>query len=130
MTHPLFSKMPTETILLKVIECFDLVSFQDTRYFSCQDIEDNGTCERLFKLKPELKEFYHTCKGRLYLNDLVPKSAITLLRQLLRTIEINVVAHEKYSEGTKTRYYQLVPKGTYNPPILLREKINITINFD
>jgi hypothetical protein len=74
---------------------------------------------------PELKEHYINCKAKKYLENLDPKRAVTVLRQLLKSINYNLVSKEKYANGRKFLEYRVEPlqKGS-------KVKKKILVTFD
>ena len=107
--NQLFKAVPPLEICEQVLEAFGLSSFDDVHLFSRDDIVANDCIDKLNELKPVLMRFYFPCKARTYLNDLNPKNALTVLRQIIRFHNYGVVSREKYIRGKKTIVYQLIP---------------------
>ena len=87
------------------------------------------------KIKPLLVDYYLPCKSRTYLNDLTPKNVITVLRQIVRLYDYNVISKEKYIKGDKFIIYQLVPNvdKKYRPITIENIQNNkkaCTVSFD
>lgn len=107
--NQLFKAVPPLEICELVLEAFGLSSFDDVHLFSRDDMIANDCLAKLNELKPVLMRFYFPCKARTYLNDLNPKNALTVLRQIIRFHNYGVVSREKYILGKKTIVYQLIP---------------------
>ena len=68
----------------------------------------------MYEYIPKLKEYYLPCKSRLYLTDLDEKKCITILRQLLKQYNYNILAKEKTIKSVKYNFYQIIQFG-YRP---------------
>jgi len=125
----LFKTLPDAEITQKVLDVFGLKGLDDTTNFTRRDLKILNTIEKLNDLKPELERFYYPCKARLYLNALTPKTAITVLRQILRANYRTLASRERYSEGHKSTWYQLIPNGTFTP-ICITHSQGLMVYFD
>lgn len=109
MAHSqLFRKVPSEELVVRVLNAFGLASVHDTTWFTKKDLEMYGTVDKLYTLKDELKECYLACKSRLYLNDISVKNSITILRQILKVHGYKLTVKNKYIFGKKSSLYQIV----------------------
>ena len=75
------------------------------------------------------------CKARTYLNDLNEKNIVTILRQILKHFNYNIISKEKYLRGEKFILYNIiantdVQEDEHNVKHLQIKKKSITINFD
>ena len=57
----------------------------------------------------ELVRYYIPCKAKKYLTDLNEKKCITVLRQFLKMQNYTLMSKEKYVEGKKILFYQVIP---------------------
>ena len=109
-TNQLFRKIPPKNVVVRILNVFGLKDVEDQRYFSRKDLEALKCVEEMNNtIKPLLGEYQLPCKSRTYLNDLTPKNVITVLRQIVRLYDYNVVSKEKYIKGDKFIIYQLTP---------------------
>ena len=134
--NQLFRKIPPKNVVINILNVFGLKDFDDQRYFSRKDLETLKCVESMNeKIKPLLSEYYLPCKSRTYLNDLTPKNVITILRQIVRLYDYNVISKEKYIKGDKFIIYQLVAnvEKKYRPITIESIQSNkkvCTVNFD
>jgi hypothetical protein len=75
------------------------------------------------------------CKARTYLNDLNEKNIVTILRQILKHFNYNIISKEKYLRGEKFILYNIiantdVQEDEHNVKHLQIKKKSIIINFD
>ena len=110
----IFRKVPTEEIMDKLLNAFGLKDIDDQKTFSRNDLRTIKTVEKLNMLKPELELFYIPCKARTYLSYIDEKTAITILRQFVKTRNRMIESREKYMKGNKFLIYYIV--NTYNRP--------------
>ena len=134
--NQLFRKIPPKNVVINVLNVFGLKDFDDQRYFSRKDLETLRCVDTMNnKIKPLLVDYYLPCKSRTYLNDLTPKNVITVLRQIVRLYDYNVISKEKYIKGDKFIIYQLVPNvdKKYRPITIENIQNNkkaCTVSFD
>lgn len=121
----LFRKKPTPEFVAKVAALYNIKEFKESQKFTLSNLETLETVEKLNGIMPELKEYYINCKAKKYLENLDPKRAVTILRQLLKSIEYNLVSKEKYANGRKFLEYRVEPlqKGS-------KIKKKILVTFD
>jgi hypothetical protein len=134
--NQLFKTLPTKEIVNKVLLCFNIENLENSKITFCRkDIINFDCITKLNKIKTELKKFYLPCKARTYLNDLNDKNVVTILRQVLKHHNYNVLSKEKYLRGEKFILYTIVTNNTViehekNVKHLHIEKKSIIINFD
>ena len=134
--NQLFKKIPTKEILNKVLLCFDIQNLQNSKVSFCRkDIVRLGSVSKLNNITDLLKEYYLPCKARTYLNDLNEKNIVTILRQILKHFNYNIISKEKYLRGEKFILYNIiantdVQEDEHNVKHLQIEKKTIIINFD
>ena len=121
----LFRKKPTFEFVAKVAALYNIKEFKESQKFTLSNLENMKTVEKLNEIMPELKEHYINCKAKKYLENLDPKRAVTVLRQLLKSIEYNLVSKEKYANGCKFLEYRVeqLQKGS-------KVKKKILVTFD
>jgi hypothetical protein len=110
----IFRKHPTDEIIEKLLGVFGLKDLDDQKTFSRNDLRVIKTVERLNFIKPELEAFYIPCKARTYLSYIDEKTAITILRQFVKTRNRMIESREKYMKGSKFLIYYIVQ--SYNRP--------------
>ena len=134
--NQLFKKIPTKEILNKVLLCFDIDDLQNGKVSFCRkDIVRLGSVSKLNNITDLLKEYYLPCKARTYLNDLNEKNIVTILRQILKHFNYNIISKEKYLRGEKFILYNIiantdVQEDEQNVKHLQIKKKSIIINFD
>ena len=121
----LFRKKPTFEFVEKIAALYNIKEFKESQKFTLSNLETLNTVEKLNNIMPELKEYYINCKAKKYLENLDPKRAVTILRQLLKSIDYNLVSKEKYANGCKFLEYRVEPlkKGS-------KVKKKILVTFD
>lgn len=132
MKNQLFKKNPPKELILNILKLYGLNSLDDKRCFNRKDLEKLNTVNNLLEYKEELYKYYLPCKGRLYLNDLNEKNIITLLRQLLKTINYTLNSREKYFKGSKFIIYNVISinEKEYKPIKISSNTEKTLINFD
>ena len=71
--YQLFCKKPDNTILEKVLECFEIKDLQDNKSFTRKNLKDMNTVTQLEKIIDDLNEYYIPCKSKKYLTKLDEK---------------------------------------------------------
>ena len=108
MKNQLFKSNPPKELILNILKLYGLSSLTDDRCFTRKDLQKLNTVNKLLDYKEELYKYYLPCKGRLYLNDLNEKNIITILRQLLKTLNYTLNSREKYNKGSKFIIYNII----------------------
>lgn len=108
--NQLFNEKPPLDLLLKIIKTFGLKDMKDNTEFTILDLARNNTVTQLKTFDKELREIYLPCKQKLYLDNITNKSAINILRQLLKVYDHDLVSHEKFIKGTKYLVYKITTK--------------------
>lgn len=133
MKNQLFKTIPSKEFIIKIIKLYGLNDINDDRAFTRNDLTKLDTVNKLVEYKTELYKYYLPCKGRLYLNELNEKNIITILRQLLKTLNYTLNSREKYIKGNKFIIYNIISleEKKYKP--IKHSSINnekTLINFD
>ena len=108
MKDQLFKNKPDFNLVTNIIKLFGLLDINDINLFTKQNLIDLDTISKMHEYIPKLKEFYLPCKSRLYLTDLDEKKCITILRQLLKQYNYNILAKEKTIKSVKYNFYQII----------------------
>ena len=108
MKDQLFKNKPDLKLVLDIIKLFGLKDFNDTNLFTKQNLVDLKTVEKLQECIPKLKEYYLPCKSKRFLYNLNDKKCITILRQLLKQYNYNILSKEKYIKSVKYNFYQII----------------------
>lgn len=107
--NQLFKIEPSQDLINKLLNCFNLSNLQDKTLFSSLEMDLISTKSKFNLLLEELKELYIPCKYKIYFKDLDNyKMIITISRQILKTIQYNLNSKEKYKKGKKYLYYYLI----------------------
>ena len=133
MKNQLFKKNPSKEFIVSILKLYGLNDVDDDRSFTRQDLQKLKTVENLLEYKTELYKYYLPCKGRLYLNDLNEKNIITILRQLLKTLNYTLNSREKYVKGNKFIIYNIISIKDKEYKPIKSSSINnekTLINFD
>ena len=108
MKDQLFKNKPDFNLVTNIIKIFGLLDINDINLFTKQNLIDLDTINKMYEYIPKLKEYYLPCKSRLYLTDLDEKKCITILRQLLKQYNYNILAKEKTIKSVKYNFYQII----------------------
>ena len=108
MKNQLFKKIPSRDFIIEILKLYGLNDVNDDRSFTRNDLQKLNTVNKLIEYKSELYKYYLPCKGRLYLNELNEKNIITILRQLLKTLNYTLNSREKYIKGSKFIIYNII----------------------
>jgi len=129
--HQLFKKIPPKELVLKVLNSFGFLNFNDKRCICKKYFGRMKVIKNIEKIIPELKKFYLPCKSKTYLTFLDNNSVMTILRQLLRPYKYVVVSREKYMNGEKLINYSLNNmKNVEFKPILSNDNSSIILTFN
>ncbi len=107
--NQLFKVSPNIQITDKILENFGIKGLDDNHSFTRENLIDLNTVDNINKMYDELIKYYIPCKGRKYLVDLNEKKCITILRQFLKIINYTLMSKEKYINGKKILFYQVIP---------------------
>ena len=107
--NQLFKVSPNIQITDKILENFGIKGLDDNHSFTRENLIDLNTVDNINKMYDELIKYYIPCKGRKYLVDLNEKKCITILRQFLKILNYTLMSKEKYINGKKILFYQVIP---------------------
>lgn len=108
--NQLFKVSPNIQITEKILENFGIKSMDDNHSFTRENLSDLNTVDNINNMYDELIRYYIPCKGKKYLTDLNEKKCITILRQFLKILNYTLMSKEKYINGKKTLFYQVIPQ--------------------
>jgi hypothetical protein len=114
MKHQLFRKIPDKDFLRSFILCYGITNLEDTREFTKFDLVVIDTIIKIHNLVPKLIEYYIPCKHKIYLVDIDLNRCITILRQIIRLYEYELVKREHVQNKKKSIYYHIRPKHKKN----------------
>ncbi len=110
----LFREIPPIALIEELLLTCGIHSIHDTSWFQKHQIQ----CEAFEQLLPILEPFYIPCKAREYLyTSLTQARVITILRQILRVHNVNLVSKEKTCGSEKQLWYQLQKIQSSIPPL-------------
>jgi hypothetical protein len=112
--YQLFQEIPELPFVVKIINCFNIKDFNDTREFTKKDLEDFKTLNKVEDLIPELVIYYLPCKYKMFLMDLTLQKCITILRQMLRIYNYNLNKKENVINKKKIIYYSIQKNKSKN----------------
>lgn len=132
MKDQLFKNKPDINLLNDIIKLYGLSDLNDTNLFTKENLKDLNTADKILNYLDKLREFYLPCKSKKYLVDIDEKKCITILRQLLKQHNHNLLAKEKFVKGIKYNFYQIIQYS--NKKIDTEKKLNnerdIVISFE
>ena len=109
MKNQLFKVSPNIEITEKILENFGIKGVDDNHSFTRENLIDLNTVKNINNMYDELMRYYIPCKAKKYLADLNEKKCITILRQFLKIQNHTLMSKEKYIQGKKILYYQVIP---------------------
>ena len=107
--NQLFKVSPNIEITEKILENFGIKGLDDNHSFTRENLSDLSTVENMNDMYDELLRYYIPCKAKKYLTDLNEKKCITILRQFLKMQNHTLMSKEKYVNGKKILFYQVIP---------------------
>ena len=107
--NQLFKVSPNIEITEKILENFGIKGLDDNHSFTRENLSDLSTVESMKEMYDELLRYYIPCKAKKYLIDLNEKKCITILRQFLKMQNHTLMSKEKYVNGKKILFYQVIP---------------------
>jgi len=109
--NQLFRKLPTLDLFERFVKIYGLTDINDCRKFTRDTLITNQTLERFDGFREELEEYYIPCKSEKYLYDMNEKKLVTVLRQIAKVFDYNVISNEKYLNAQKVLQYALEKNG-------------------
>jgi|TARA_B100001094_G_scaffold330813_1_gene397049 hypothetical protein len=130
MKDQLFKNKPDMNLVTDTIKLFGLSDFNDSTLFTKQNMIDLNTVQKINEIIPRLQDFYLPCKSKKYLTRLDEKRCITILRQLLKQYNYNLLTKEKCIKGEKFNYYQIIQYSNKKINTKQQEERKIVLSFD
>ena len=130
MKDQLFKNKPDMNLVTDTIKLFGLSDFNDSTLFTKQNMIDLNTLQKVNEIVPRLQDFYLPCKSKKYLTRLDEKRCITILRQLLKQYNYNLLTKEKCIKGEKFNYYQIIQYSNKKINTKQQEERKIVLSFD
>jgi len=109
--NQLFRKLPTLDLFERFVKIFGLIDINDSRKFTRDTLINQKTIEKFDGFREELEEYYIPCKVDKYLKDMNEKKLITVLRQIGKIYDYNVISNEKFLNSKKVLQYSLEKGG-------------------
>tara|TARA_B100001123_G_C15268567_1_gene1009359 strand:+ start:516 stop:905 length:390 start_codon:yes stop_codon:yes gene_type:complete len=109
MKNQLFRVSPDIQFIEKLLSKFGIKDLSDNHSFTRSNLLDLRTVEQMNNMLNELNKYYLPCKSKKYLVDLNEKKCITVLRQFLKSQNHTLISKEKYINGIKNLFYQVIP---------------------
>ena len=130
MKDQLFKNKPDMNLVNDIIRLFGLEDFNDSKLFTKQNMIDLKTVQKVNEIVPRLQDFYLPCKSKKYLTRLDEKRCLTILRQLLKQYNYNLLTKEKCIKGEKFNYYQIIQYSNKKINTKQIEERKIVLSFD
>ena len=130
MINQLFAIQPDFEFINKIIKIIGLNDLNDRTEIIGTKLNILNVSAQFRNIKPEFEKYYLNCKKDKYLSKWNTKSCITIVRQILRTIDYDLIAKEKMINCCKVMCYKLVTKSE-KKTIKNNKIVNRTVvNFD
>ena len=107
MKFQLFQQVPDEEFMVKLLNCFGIIDFNDKKEFTKSNLEDLNIISKIEDLIPKLVIYYLPCKYEMFLKDFTINKCITILRQLLRLYNYKLKKREHVQNKKKSIYYHI-----------------------
>tara|TARA_B100000749_G_scaffold253899_1_gene221054 strand:- start:98 stop:487 length:390 start_codon:yes stop_codon:yes gene_type:complete len=126
--NQLFRTMPDRSFVISLLNLYGIEDFNDTRYFTRENLETLNTAEELKELEEKLKDYYIPCKARTYLEEITIPRSIVILRQFLKCHGYTLFSKEKFIKSKKHTIYKIVTidKEVSTP----KKKEKVVVSFD
>jgi hypothetical protein len=130
--NQLFKKLPSKEFVHNYLTLFLPKGFENEYFqFTREDIKNKKIIKAMKSeyFNKNFIEYYLPCKYKKYLQNVDEKKCITVLRQLLKVYNYNIVSSEKYSRGNKFLVYNLKNLDK-KPSEKENKKYDLVLNFD
>ena len=126
--NQLFRTMPDRSFVISLLNLYGIEDFNDTRYFTRENLETLNTIEELKGLENKLKDYYIPCKAKTYLEEITIPRSIVILRQFLKCHGYTLFSKEKFIKSKKHTIYKIVTidKEVSTP----QKKEKVVVSFD
>lgn len=113
MHFQLFGTLPPPELVDRVAQAFGVADVRDRSRFTCADVVERGTCDRIEGMHGELVLYYLPCKARVYLTPpLTVQRALTILRHVLRVTGAKLESSNRHIGRRKVIVYTVRAKGS------------------
>ena len=123
MNNQLFRKYPSIDFFKEFVKIYGLKDINDTREISKYTLINFNTLEKFESYIDKLEELYLPCKKKRYIDNVNLKRLMTILRQISRLFNYNLISNERYINGEKVIFYSLEKKGENNDYVNYNLKI-------
>ena len=106
--NQLFRVSPNIEITERLLVNFGIKGLDDNHSFTRENLSDLNTVKNINGMHNELVRYYIPCKAKRYLTDLNEKKCITILRQFLKIQNYTLMSKDKYIDGKKILFYQVI----------------------
>ena len=109
MLNQLFREQPSRDMAYRLIKCFGLSGFEDSTPFTREQLRQQNTVKLIKEeLLSDLQKTYIQCKAKSYLGDFDEKGALTILRQILRVFNYQILSKSKCKKGHRYPEYRIL----------------------
>ena len=107
--NQLFRVLPNDEFIENVLKLFVPKGYDEYYQFSRQSIVEKNIVKKLKipYFNKIFKEIYLPCKYKLYIEKLTTRKCVTILRQLLKIKDYNIIGTEKYINHKKILLYNI-----------------------
>tara|TARA_Y100001970_G_C13758380_1_gene614491 strand:- start:5 stop:400 length:396 start_codon:yes stop_codon:yes gene_type:complete len=106
--NQLFRVSPNTEITEKLLLYFGIKGLDDNHSFTRENLSDLNTVKNINGMYNDLVRYYIPCKAKKYLTNLNEKKCITILRQFLKMQNYTLMSKDKYINGKKILFYQVI----------------------
>tara|TARA_B100000700_G_C14420815_1_gene568053 strand:+ start:64 stop:453 length:390 start_codon:yes stop_codon:yes gene_type:complete len=126
--NQLFRTMPDRSFVISLLNLYGIEDFNDTRYFTRENLETLNTAEELKEIVDKLRNYYIPCKAKTYLEEITIPRSIVILRQFLKCHGYTLFSKEKFIKSKKHTIYKIVTidKEVSTP----QKKEKVVVSFD
>ena len=126
--NQLFRTMPDRSFVISLLNLYGIEDFNDTRYFTRENLETLNTTEELKEIVDKLQNYYIPCKAKTYLEEITIPRSIVILRQFLKCHGYTLFSKEKFIKSKKHTIYKIVTidKEVSTP----QKKEKVVVSFD
>ena len=126
--NQLFRVSPNIEITERLLVNFCIKGLDDNHSFTRENLSDLNTVKNINGMHNELVRYYIPCKAKKYLTDLNEKKCITILRKFLKIQNYTLISKDKYIDGKKILFYQVIQLPIHIKTT--RDSEKVLISFD
>lgn len=128
MINQLFTNQPELSFIIKLLNILGLENLNDKKEILSTKLNLQNVGNQFKNLKSEFEKYYIKCKQDKFLNKWNTKSCITIMRQILKTIDYDLAGKEKMINNVKVMSYKLITKQEKIDK--LKNKVKNIVKFD